>query len=136
MASVNRVTLIGNLTKDPEVKYLPNGDAVTNCTVACSESWKDKTTGEKKEQVEFVRVIFFRKLAEIAGKYLTKGKQVYIEGAMKTRKWEKEGVTHYMTEVVANDMKMLGGGGEKAESKPEVKPLDDTSFDVDRDIPF
>ncbi|MFZ3223566.1 MAG: single-stranded DNA-binding protein, partial [Rugosibacter sp.] len=88
MASVNKVILVGNLGKDPESRYMPNGDAVVNITLATTDTWKDKQTGEKKEATEWHRVVFFRKLAEIAGQYLKKGSQVYIEGALKTRKWQ------------------------------------------------
>jgi len=115
MASVNKVILVGHLGKDPEVRYMPNGDQVTNITVATTDSWKDKSTGEKKEATEWHRVVFFRKLAEIAGQYLKKGSQVYIEGSLKTRKWQdKEGQDRYTTEIVADAMQMLGkreGGG-------------------------
>ena len=108
MASVNKVILVGNLGKDPEVRYMTSGEAVTNITLATTDTWKDKNSGEKKEATEWHRVVFFRKLAEIAGQYLKKGSQVYIEGSLKTRKYEKEGVTHYTTEIVADEMKMLG----------------------------
>jgi len=118
MASVNKWIGIGHLGQDPEMRYMPNGEAVCNISIACSESYKDKTTGEKKEVTEWVRIVFFRKLAEIAGQYLKKGSQVYIEGALKTRKWEKDGQTHYMTEVVADTMKMLGGKRDDEQSAP------------------
>ena len=109
MASVNKVILIGNMGKDPDVRYMPNGDAVTNITLATTESWKDKSSGDKKEATEWHRVVFFRKLAEIAGQYLKKGSQVYIEGSLKTRKWQdKDGQDRYTTEIVADEMKMLG----------------------------
>ena len=104
MASVNKVILVGNLGKDPETRYMPNGDQVTNITVATSETWKDKSSGEQKEATEWHRVVFFRRLAEIAGQYLKKGSQVYIEGKLKTRKWQdKEGADHYTTEVVIDE---------------------------------
>ena len=120
MASVNKVILVGNLGKDPEVRYMPSGEAVTNITLATTDSWKDKTSGEKKEATEWHRVVFFRKLAEIAGQYLKKGSQVYIEGALKTRKWEKDGHTNYTTEIVADTMQMLGSrqGGENTGDAP------------------
>jgi single-strand DNA-binding protein len=106
---VNKVILIGNLGKDPEVRYSPNGGAVTNITLATSESWKDKNTGEKQEKTEWHRIVFFGKLAEIAGEYLKKGAQVYIEGRLQTRKWQdKEGKDRYTTEIVAGEMQMLG----------------------------
>jgi single-strand DNA-binding protein len=118
MASVNKWIGIGNLGQDPDSKIMPNGDAVCNISIACSDSWRDKTTGEKKEVTEWVRIVFFRKLAEIAGQYLKKGSQVYIEGALKTRKWEKDGQTHYMTEVIADTMKMLGSKRDDEQSTP------------------
>jgi len=109
---VNKVILIGNLGGDPEVKYTAGGSAVTNVTIATSENWKDKTTGENQERTEWHRVVFFGKLAEIAGEYLKKGSQVYVEGRLQTRKWQdKEGQDRYTTEIVANEMQMLGGRG-------------------------
>ena len=109
MASVNKVIIVGNLGRDPETRYMPNGDAVTNVAVATTESWKDKNTGEKKELTEWHRVTFYRKLAEIAGQYLKKGSQVYVEGKLQTRKWtDKEGVERYTTEIIADTMQMLG----------------------------
>lgn len=107
MASVNKVTLIGNLGRDPEVRYAPSGAAVCNITIATSRSWKDKA-GEKQEETEWHRVVFYDKLAEIAGQYLKKGKPVYIDGRLKTRKWtDKDGVEKYTTEIIANGMTML-----------------------------
>lgn len=110
---VNKVILVGNLGQDPEVRYMPNGGAVANITLATSESWRDKATGEMKEQTEWHRVVLFGKLAEVAGEYLRKGSQVYIEGALRTRKWtDQSGVEKYTTEVVVNvggTMQMLGG---------------------------
>lgn len=109
MASVNKVIIVGNLGRDPETRYMPNGDAVTNIAVATTESWKDKQTGEKKELTEWHRITFYRKLAEIAGQYLKKGSQVYVEGRLQTRKWtDKEGVERYTTEIIADAMQMLG----------------------------
>lgn len=109
---INKVILIGNLGKDPEIRYAPAGGAVANITLATSESWKDKATGEKQERTEWHRVVFFGRLAEIAGEYLKKGAQVYIEGRLQTRKWQdKEGKDRYTTEVVANEMQMLGSRG-------------------------
>lgn len=109
MASVNKVILIGNLGSDPETRYMPNGDAVCNIRVATTESWKDKQSGDKKEITEWHRVVFYRKLAEIAGQYLKKGSQVYLEGRIRTRKWtDKEGQERYTTEIEANEMQMLG----------------------------
>jgi len=110
MASVNKVIIVGNLGRDPETRYMPNGDAVTNVAVATTESWKDKTSGEKKELTEWHRITFYRKLAEIAGQYLKKGSQVYVEGRLQTRKWtDKDGVEKYTTEIIADSMQMLGG---------------------------
>jgi single-strand DNA-binding protein len=106
---VNKVILVGNLGRDPEVRYSPNGQAVANVTIATSESWKDKNTGEKQERTEWHRIVFWGKLAEIAGEYLKKGSQIYVEGRLQTRKWtDKEGHEKYTTEVVANEMQMLG----------------------------
>ena len=106
---VNKVILIGHLGKDPEVRYFPNGDAVCNVTIATSDSWIDKQSGEKKERPEWHNVVFTRKLAEIAGQYLKKGSKVYVEGSLRTRKWEKDGVDRYTTEIVVIDMQMLDG---------------------------
>ena len=117
MASVNKVIIAGNLGRDPETRYMPSGDAMTSIAVATTDSWKDKTTGEKKEQTEWHRISFFGKLAEIAGQYLKKGSQVYIEGSLRTRKYtDKDGVEKYSTEIKADTMQMLGsrqgmGGG-------------------------
>ncbi|CAM3696268.1 single-stranded DNA-binding protein [Rheinheimera salexigens] len=109
---INKVILIGNLGQDPEVRYMPQGGAVANLTVATSESWNDKATNEKKEQTEWHRVVIYNRLAEIAGEYLRKGSKIYIEGKLKTRKWQdKEGVERYTTEVVANELQMLDGRG-------------------------
>lgn len=109
MASVNKVILVGNAGKDPETRYMPNGDAVTNLTLATTESWKDKQSGDKKEITEWHRVTFYRKLAEIAGQYIKKGSSVYIEGKLQTRKWaDKDGVERYTTEIIADTMQLLG----------------------------
>ncbi len=106
---INKVILVGTLGRDPEVKYMPSGGAITNVTLATNDSYKDKTTGEKKEITEWHRVVFFNRLAEIAGEYLRKGQQVYIEGSLRTRKWQgQDGQDRYTTEIVANDMQMLG----------------------------
>lgn len=113
---VNKVILIGNLGKDPEVKFFPNGDAFCNCTVATSESWNDKQSGEKKERTEWHNVVFTKKLAEIVGQYLKKGSKVYIEGSLRTRKWEKDGQDRYTTEIVVQDMQMLDGKGGGSDS--------------------
>lgn len=122
MASVNKVIIVGNLGRDPETRYAPNGDAICNITVATTDSWKDKATGEKKEQTEWHRVSFYGRLAEIAGQYLRKGSAVYVEGSLRTRKWQdKEGQDRYTTEIRAEQMQMLGsrqgsGGGGGGES--------------------
>lgn len=108
---INKVILIGNLGRDPETRYLPSGGAVTNVTIATSESWKDKQTGQQQERTEWHRVVFFNRLAEIAGEYLKKGSKVYIEGSLRTREWEKDGVKRYSTEIVANEMQMLDSRG-------------------------
>jgi len=114
MASVNKVIIVGNLGADPETRYMPSGEAVTNIRVATTDKWKDKASGEMKEQTEWHRVAFFGRLAEVAGEYLKKGSQVYIEGSLRTRKYEKDGQTHYSTEIRGDTMQMLGrreGGG-------------------------
>ncbi len=143
---VNKVILIGNLGKDPEVRYMPNGNAVANCTIATSESWKDKNTGETKERTEWHRVSFFRRLAEIVGEYLKKGSKVYVEGQLRTRKWQdKSGQDRYTTEIIADQMQMLdsrSGGSTDFDSAspsdqsqaPAAAPASDEGFDDD--IPF
>ena len=143
MASVNKAIIIGNLTKDPELRVMPDGTSVCNISVATNETWKDKDTGEKKEATEFHRITFYRKLAEIAGQYLKKGSSVYIEGALKTRKWtDKEGVDRHTTEIVASEMKMLGGRSDAtpaAKPRPQTtdsKPFDDHAFEDDLGLPF
>lgn len=141
MASVNKVILLGNLGKDPETKYMSNGEAVTNITLATTETWKDKN-GEKQEKTEWHRVTFYRKLAEIAGQYLKKGSQVYIEGRLETRKWtDKSGVERYTTEIIAHEMKMTGSKpGQSEQRQPEKaapKQNSGSGFeDMDDDIPF
>lgn len=123
MASVNKVLIIGNLGKDPETRFLPNGDAVCSMVVATSESWKDKQTGEKRESTEWHRVSAFRKLAEICGEYLKKGASVYIEGKLKTRKWQdKDGNDRYTTEIHADEMRMLGGRREGSDDSGYNEP--------------
>ena len=113
MRGVNRVTVVGNLGNDPEVKYMPSGGAVTNISVATSESWKDKQTGQPQERTEWPRIVFFNRLAEIAGEYLKKGSQVYVEGSLRTRKWQDQsGQDRYTTEIVGSEMQMLGGRAE------------------------
>ena len=110
MASVNKVILVGNLGRDPEVRYSPDGAAICNVTIATSSQWKDKNTGERREETEWHRVVFYNRLAEIAGEYLRKGRPVYVEGRLKTRKWQgQDGQDRYTTEIVADQMQMLGG---------------------------
>ena len=154
MASVNKWIGIGNLGKDPDMRYTASGEAICNFSIACSETWKDKATGEKKEMTEWVRISFFGKIAEICGQYLKKGSQVYIEGSLRTRKWtDKDGQERYTTEIRGDEMKMLGsrqgmgapagggGGGYDSEptdyapAPPKSKPK--PSFeDLGDDIPF
>jgi single-strand DNA-binding protein len=161
MASVNKVILIGNLGRDPEVRYATSGSAICNVTIATSRQWKDKTSGERQEETEWHRVVFYDRLAEIAGEYLKKGRPVYVEGRLKTRKWtDKDGVEKYTTEIVASEMQLLGsregGGGSgasgddmgaapaarsapAARGAPAAKPApkSTTGFDdMDDDIPF
>jgi single-strand DNA-binding protein len=109
MASVNKVIIVGNLGRDPEIKTFPSGDKVANVTIATTGRWKDKQTGEMKEATEWHRVVFNGKLADVVGQYLRKGSQVYVEGSLKTRSWEKDGVKQYATEIRADQMQMLGG---------------------------
>jgi single-strand DNA-binding protein len=156
---VNKVILIGNLGQDPEVKYMPSGGAVTNVTIATSETWKDKSSGEKQERTEWHRVVFFQRLAEIAGEYLKKGSKVYVEGRLQTRKWQdKDGQDRYTTEIIASEMQMLDGrgagaggggmgGGDYNQSSQSSQPSRQSSpapsggngggfDDFDDDIPF
>ena len=149
MASVNKVIIIGNLGKDPEMRYLPDGTAVANISVATTESWKDKTSGEKKELTEWHRIVFFGKLAEIVGEYLKKGSQVYVEGKLETKKWQDKetGKDRYATQIRADQMRMLGGkptndSGQQREEprrepakQPEKKPAGRFD-DLEDDIPF
>jgi single-strand DNA-binding protein len=152
---VNKVILVGNLGKDPETRYMPSGSAVTNLTLATSESWKDKQTGENQERTEWHKVAMFGKLAEIAAEYLRKGSQVYIEGKLRTRKWQdKEGKDRWTTEIVADEMNMLGGkgggasagerapagaaggGGSSGGGRAAVNDSGGPPGDFDDDIPF
>ena len=141
---INKVILIGNLGKDPEVKYMPSGDPVTNITLATSETWKDKTSGENVEKTEWHRVVFFKRLAEIAGEYLKKGSKVYIEGRLQTRKWQgQDGQDRYTTEIIANEMQMLDSRGGSApmsssnnQSAKQPAMASDGAPDFDDDIPF
>ncbi len=160
MASVNKVILVGNLGRDPEVRYGPDGSgAICNVSIATTSSWKDKTTGERREETEWHRVVFYNRLAEVVGEYMKKGRPMYIEGRLKTRKWQnKEGVDQYTTEVVADQMQMLGGrdggdggsmggggGGESAPrparapqaQRPAAPAANGANLtDMDDDIPF
>lgn len=159
MASVNKVILVGNLGKDPEVRYAPSGDAFANVTLATTRTWKDKNSGEKKEETEWHRIVFNGRLAEIAGEYLKKGRPIYVEGRLRTRKWQdKDGQDKYTTEIIADQMQMLGsregmggggddgggggrsyggggGGGGGAKPAPAKKPAGNFD-DMDDDIPF
>lgn len=142
MASVNKVILVGNLGRDPEVRYMPNGDPACNFSVACTDSWKDKS-GQKQERTEWVRIIIFGKLADIAGQYLKKGSSVYLEGRLQTRTWtDKEGHERQTTEVVADRMQMLGGRPSETSASGVSQPQSNEqsaggSFDtLDDDIPF
>lgn len=139
MAGVNKVILVGNLGKDPEVRYTPSGSAVANFSIATSEEWKDKNTGEKQERTEWHRIVAFGRLGEICGEYLHKGRQVYIEGRIQTREWEdRDGNKRYTTEVIAREMKMLGSAGREgsAKSADERYPVEEPISVPDDDIPF
>ena len=131
MPSVNKVILMGNLGRDPEVRFMPNGDAVCNFSIATTDSWKDKA-GERQEKTEWHNIVMYRRLAEIAGEYLKKGRPVYLEGRLQTRKWQtKEGQDRYTTEVIADSMQMLGGrdGAPAQESQPSSQPEARDEFD-------
>lgn len=153
MASVNKVILIGNLGRDPEVRYTPSGAAVCNISLATTRNWKSKDSGERVEETEWHRVVFYDRLAEIAGEYLKKGRSIYVEGRLKTRKWQdKDGVEKYTTEIIAEEMKMLGGregmgGGDgdegparsaapRAAAKPAPAAKASSFDEMDDDIPF
>lgn len=143
MAGINKAILIGNLGRDPEIRYTQDGRAVANFSIATSDEWKDKNTGEKKERTEWHRIVAFGKLGEICGEYLAKGKQIYIEGRIQTRSWEKDGITRYTTEIIADQMRMLGQRMDSADtSRPDENtdtqempgpPMSDTPED---EIPF
>lgn len=147
---VNKVILIGNLGKDPEVRYMPSGSAVANVTIATSETWKDKTSGERQERTEWHNVVFYNRLAEIAGEYLKKGSKVYVEGSLRTRKWQDKntGADRYTTEIIANEMQMLDGrgagegAGGGSQGRSSAPPREETmagagaGADFDDDIPF
>jgi len=140
--SMNKVILIGRLGKDPETKYLPDGTCVANFSIATSDRWTDKITGEKKEKTEWHRIVAWRKLGEICGEYLTKGHLISIEGKLQTRSWEKDGETKYITEIVASDMRMLTRPEGQQNQRPEPPPADkqrpptDPYGDDPDDIPF
>ncbi|MDP1707691.1 MAG: single-stranded DNA-binding protein [Gammaproteobacteria bacterium] len=153
---INKVILVGNLGKDPEIRYMPSGGAVANITIATSESWKDKTSGEQQERTEWHNVVFYNRLAEIVGEYLKKGSQVYVEGSLRTRKWQDKntGTDRYTTEIIANEMQMLGskggggsasyadkpagakGGGAKANAGEMEQAVGGKADSFDDDIPF
>lgn len=148
MASVNKVILVGNLGRDPEMRYSPSGDAMSNIAVATTDKWKDKATGQQKEATEWHRVAFFGKLAEVAGQYLKKGAQVYIEGKLRTRKWtDKDGIEKYATEIIADSLQMLSAkqapadnaqdyrDAKEGRAKPATQP-EAVSAGFDDDIPF
>jgi single-strand DNA-binding protein len=109
---INKVILVGNVGQDPETRYMPNGGAVTNLSLATSETWKDKNSGEQQERTEWHRVVFYQRLAEIAAEYVHKGSKLYIEGSLRTRSWEQDGVKRYATEIIANEMQMLDSRGD------------------------
>jgi single-strand DNA-binding protein len=109
---INKVILVGNVGQDPETRYMPNGGAVTNLSIATSDSWKDKNTGDQQERTEWHRVVFYQRLAEIVAEYVKKGSKVYVEGSLRTRSWEQDGVKRYATEIIASEMQMLDGRGE------------------------
>ena len=143
---INKVILVGNFCQDPEVKYMPSGGAVANVSIATSDQWKDKQTGEMKDRTEFHKVVFFNRLAEIVGEYLKKGSQVYVEGRLQTRKWQdNNGQDRYTTEIVASDMQMLGGRSNDAQQgaqqqsgyqmQPSAPPMPADDFD-DEECPF
>lgn len=138
MNGVNKAIIIGTLGKDPETRFMPSGEAVTNFSVATSESWKDKKTGDKQEATEWHNITIFGKLAEIADQYLKKGSQVYLEGKIKTEKYEKDGITRYSTKIIAFSMQMLGGKQESNSApKPAQQPVQQSIDDsFDDDIPF
>ena len=147
MASINKVIIVGNLGRDPENRYLPSGEQVTSIAVATTDRWRDKASGEQKEQTEWHRISFFGKLAEIAGQYLKKGSQVYIEGRLRTRKYtDKEGIDRYATEIIADTMQMLGSRQDGQESTGRNKYAEQTGrdapsqrpamSDMDDEIPF
>ena len=143
-SGINKVILVGNLGQDPEVKYTAGGDAVTTLSIATSDSWKDKDTGQDQERTEWHRVVLWRRLAEIAGEYLNKGSKVYVEGQLRTRKWEQEGQTRYTTEIVARELQFLDSknttespktNDSQVETEKSLQEIEDSSIDDD-EIPF
>lgn len=142
MAGINKVIIVGNLGNDPEIRTMPNGEQVANITVATSESWTDKNTGEKKTQTEWHRIVLYRRLAEIAGQYLTKGSQVYIEGRLKTRKWQDQnGQDRYTTEIQGDVLQMLdsrqsGDNQDKPSTRGKPRQPAESAGDFNDDIPF
>lgn len=147
---INKVIIVGNLGQEPEIRYMPNGDAVANISVATSESWKDKQTGQKQERTEWHRIVFYRRQAEVAGEYLRKGSKVYIEGQLRTRKWQaQDGTDRYSTEIIARDMQMLDtrqdngnrppaqGQAQRPQQNQQQPPPQEQGFDdFDDSIPF
>lgn len=140
MSGVNKVIIVGRLGQDPEIRYMPSGDAVCNISVATSEKWKDKESGERQEKTEWHRIVFFKRLAEVAGEYLRKGSQIYVEGSLQTRKWQdKSGEDRYTTEIKAQTMQMLNSKSDElsntdADSKPVKSVVEDDG--LDDDMPF
>lgn len=146
MASVNKVIILGNVGRDPEVRYTPNGAAICNVSIATTRNWKNKDSGERQEETEWHRVVFFDRLAEVAGEYIKKGSPVYVEGRLKTRKWtDKDGAEKYTTEIMAESLQLLGGKPAQEVKKEEPprqarqaprKPQGTGFEDMDSDIPF
>lgn len=136
MSGVNRATILGRVGQDPELHHMQNNDAVCNLSIATSEKWKDKESGESKERTEWHRIVLYRGIAEVAGKYLRKGSQVYIEGKLKTRKWNKDGVDHYTTEIIGDKIELLGGRGIESEDIPQPSEQRLHGVMIDDDIPF
>ena len=140
MASVNKVILVGNLGRDPDVRYMPDGSAITSISIATTQAWKDKSTGERREETEWHRVVLYNRLAEVAGEYLKKGRSVYVEGRLKTRKWQdrQTGADKYTTEIIGDHMQMLGlrrdDGGPSPQARPASSPYG--GGNMDDDIPF
>jgi len=134
---INKTIIVGNLGNDPEIRQMPSGGAVANLSIATTDSWKDKKTGEKQEATEWHRVVFFNRLAEICADHLQKGSQVYVEGSLRTRKWtDKEGVDRYTTEIVGQHMQMLGGRSGIADQAPGSDEPPSQPHDFDGQIPF